>query len=831
MKVSLNWVRQFTDVDVSVEELVTKIGAQLGAVEEVIDLGKKYQGIIVAKVIECEKHPNADKLNVCKIDDGGKAEGVERDERGLVQVVCGAPNVRTGLTVAWLPPGSTVPSTFDKDPFVLGARELRGVMSNGMLASASELGISDDHDGIVELDIAADAGSDFAEVYGLNDYIIDIENKMFTHRPDCFGLMGVAREIAGIQHKSFTSPDWYKQPLDRIKPGKTKLDLKVSNTIPDAVPRFTAVAMADVTIGPSPFMLQALLSRVGLRPINNIVDITNYIMYLTGQPTHAYDADKLAKYGELSLETRMSRRGDKINLLNGKSVELQDESSILITSNDVPVGIAGCMGGADTEVDETTKNIVLECANFDMYSIRRTSMKYGLFTDAVTRFNKGQSALQNEVVLEELVAMVQSLTGAHVASPVFDQKSDAVVTKPSVTTTIGFITERLGVQLSGEEITALLQNVEFTVAHSNNELTVTAPYWRTDIDIPEDIVEEVGRLYGYDQLPLDLPKRGMSPGIVNELLATKRLIRSRLAAAGANEVLTYGFVHGDLMKKVGQDSTHAFKISNAISPELQYYRFSLTPSLLEKIHGNIKAGYDEFAIFELGKTHSKTEIDDNNLPKEFDRLGLVLAQRNAKRSGSAYYQAKYYLEQLLQSANEQLRYVPLQGADTFNHVMFQQMLAPYEPKRSAVVYAGDKLIGVVGEYRSSVTKQLKLPVYCAGFEVFLTPLVGTINEPDTYMQLSKYPKTEQDITLKVSNDVAYQDLERVVQDVLYALPDAQVSVSPMSIYQKSEDSEHKQVTFRVALSSYVKTMTTEECNRVMDSVSRVAEDTLGAVRI
>lgn len=831
MKVSLNWIRQFTDVDVSVDELVTKIGAQLGAVEEVIDLSKKYQGIIISKVVECEKHPNADKLNVCKIDDGGRAEGVERDERGLVQVVCGAPNVRVGLTVAWLTPGATVPSTFDKDPFVLGARELRGVMSNGMLASASELAISDDHNGIVELDIHADPGSDFADVYGLNDHVIDIENKMFTHRPDCFGLLGIAREVAGIQHKPFVSPDWYKQPLDRIKPGKSKLDLKVHNNAMEVVPRFTAVAMADITVGPSPFMLQTLLSRVGLRPINNIVDITNYIMYITGQPTHAYDADKLAKYGELSLETRMSRKGDTIKLLNGKTIELQDDSSILITSNDVPVGIAGCMGGADTEVDSTTKNIVLECANFDLYSIRRTSMKYGLFTDAVTRFNKGQSPLQNDVVLEELVAMVQSLAGAHVASPVFDQKSNNVEPQPSVQVTPQFINERLGSELPANEITRLLTNVEFKVTQDGDILDITPPFWRTDIEISEDIVEEVGRLFGYDQLPLTVPRRDMSPGDINQLLATKRLIRGQLAAMGANEVLTYGFVHGDLMKKVGQKSEHAFRINNAISPDLQYYRFSLTPSLLEKVHGNIKAGHDEFALFELGKTHSKTEIDEDNLPKEFERLGLVLARRVAGNESSAYYQAKYYLEQLLQGAIGQLRYVPLESADTFNHIMFEQMLAPYEPQRSAVVYAEEKLIGVVGEYKSSVSKHLKLPVYCAGFELFLTPLMGILNTADAYTPLSKYPKTEQDITLKVSQKVAYQDVERAIQDVLFALPEMFVSVSPLSIYQKDGELEYKQVSFRITLSSYVKTLTSEECTRVLDEVAEAAAVRFNAERI
>lgn len=833
MKVSVNWLKQFTDIDVSVDELVAKIGTQLGAVEEVIELGKKYQGIIIAKVVSCEKHPNADKLNICKIDDGGKAEGVERDERGLVQVVCGAPNVREGLSVAWLPPGATVPSTFDKDPFVLGARELRGVMSNGMLASSQELAISDDHSGIVELDIATDPGSDFAEVYSLNDSVIDIENKMFTHRPDCFGLLGVAREVAGIQHKAFVSPDWYKQALDRIKPGKSRLDLKVVNDAPELVPRFMAVAMADVTVKPSPFVLQVLLSKVGLRPINNIVDITNYIMYLTGQPTHTYDADKLAKYGDVSLEARMSRNGDKITLLNGKEVELQDESSILITSNDVPVGIAGCMGGADTEVDETTKNIVLECANFDMYSIRRTSMKYGLFTDAVTRFNKGQSPLQNDVVLEELAAMVQSISGAHVASDVIDHRSEAVVPVSSVQVTPQFINERLGTQLSMDEIAQLLRNVEFTVTHDGDLFDISPPYWRTDIEISEDIVEEVGRLYGYDRLPLVLPSRQMSPAQPNELLQTKRQVRSMLSAAGANEVLTYGFVHGDLMKKVGQNSEHAFKISNAISPDLQYYRFSLTPSLLEKVHGNIKTGYDEFALFELGKTHSKSEVAEDGLPKEFERLGLVVAKspRTAKNAGSAYYQAKYYLEQLLGKSAGSLRYVPLATADTFNHVMFEQMLAPYEPQRAAVVYAGEKLLGVAGEFKSSVSKNLKLPAYCAGLELFMTPLLGLLGDSDVYTPLSRFPQTEQDITLKISNETSYQALEQLVHTALFALPDAQVGVRPISIYQKEDDKEHTQVTFRVKLGSYVKTMTTEESNRILDGVVATAESELGAVRI
>ncbi len=824
MKVSLNWVKQFTDVDLSVDQLVEKIGVQLGAVEEVIDLGKKYQGIIVAKVVICDKHPNADKLSVCWIDDGGKATDVERNEQGLVQVVCGAPNVRAGLLVAWLPPGCTVPNSYDTDPFVLGSRELRGVVSNGMLASASELAISDDHNGIVEIEIDATPGSDFAEVYQLNDSIIDIENKMFTHRPDCFGVLGVAREVAGISHKSFTSPDWYLQGLDRIRPGKTKLELTTNNTLPDLVPRFMAIAMADVTVKPSPLMLQTYLSRVGLRPINNLVDITNYLMVLTGQPTHAFDADKLLKLGGLSLETRMSRPGDKLHLLNGKTLELQDDTSILITSNDIPVGLAGVMGGADTEVDDTTKNIIIECANFDMYSVRRSSMKYGIFTDAVTRFNKGQSRLQNDRVLEEAVALVQGLAGGHVASTVHDTPAVSGH-QEAVQTTADFVNQRLGVSLPAQEMATLLTNVEFEVAVHDDQLVITPPFWRTDIEIPEDIVEEIGRLYGLDRLPLELPVRPITPVLPNTLLALKSSLRTTLAGLGANEVLTYGFVHGDLLTKAKQDVALAFKLSNALSPDLQYYRLSLTPSLLDKVHSNIKAGFSQFALFEIGKVHSKSELADDGLPKEFDRVALTLAiddkQSQTHKSGSAYYLAQKYTQVLFGDSEIELRYVPVAEAGYKDHALFQQLLAPFEPERSAVVMAGDKLAGVVGEYKQSVKRALKLPKYSAGFELFLSSIPD--QQTGHYTTLSRFPKVSQDITLKVPAGMSYKQVTEFVHQSLH-LPDQTHHVlMPLGAYRK-EDDDQMQFSFRLILASYQRTLTAGEVNALLDQVAEAGTE-------
>ena len=829
MKVSLNWVKQFTDVSVPVTELADKIGRQLGEIESVTDLGQKYQGIIIARIISCEKHSNADKLSVCWIDDGNVSKDVERDERGYVQVVCGAPNVREGLMVAWLPPGSTVPSTFDKDPFVLGSRELRGIVSNGMLASASELAISDDHDGIVEIDVDVAPGTSFAEAYQLDDTIIDIENKMFTHRPDCFGILGVAREIAGIQHIPFTSPNWYTSPLGRIKAGKEQLNLSVSNNVPELVPRMTAIAMTNIGVKPSPLTLQVMLSRVGLRPINNIVDITNYLMYLTGQPLHAYDADKLQSYGELSIEVRMSKNGDKLKLLNGKEVEIRDDTTVLITSNDTPIGIAGVMGGADTEVDGSTKNVVIECANFDMYSVRRTSMKYGLFTDAVTRFNKGQSSLQNERVIEEAVALVQSLAHGQVASELIDIQVNENQ-PPTVVVDADFINSRLGSQIAPQEMSSLLQNVEFTVNLHGDKLSITPPFWRTDVEIPEDIVEEVGRLYGYESLPASLPMRNSRAINPNSELEAKKNLRQALSRAGASEALTYSFVHGKLFEKVSQNKDIAFKLGNAISPELEYYRLSLTPSLLEKVHPNLKSGYNEFALFEIGKVHSKTEMEDG-LPKEFDRLAFVYAmeEKNAiqQAPGAPYYMAKYYLETVYGNG---LRYQPLTQHSMTEHQLFMQLAAPFEPLRSALVFSDDTLLGIVGEYKLSVKKALKLPEYCSGFEGFISPLLRVL-KTKTYVPVSRFPKIEQDITLRVPKDHSYQTVLSCLEENLSVPPDALARLSPLDIFKKSSDDTHVQMSFRLTISSYDRTLKSDEVNNLLDEASAKCSDLIQTQRV
>lgn len=839
MKVSLNTIRQFIAFDLPpVNELVARINQQLGQVEEVIDLADKYKDVWVVRVEGVEKHPDADRLSVCLIDDSGVVKDVERDSQGYIQVVCGASNVQTGMYAAWLPPKATVPASYnDAEPFVLDTREIRGVKSNGMLAAADELALGSDHGGIIEIrsdevlpsGVTIAPGVSFAKAYGLDDTIIDIENKMFTHRPDCFGQLGVAREIAGILGHTFTSPDWYVNAPDFVE--AHQLELNVFNDAGAKSPRFMAVAVKNVTVKPSPLWLQIELVRLGGKPINNIVDATNYVMLLTGQPTHAYDYDKL---NGQTLGVRMARSGETCSLLNGKTYKLTEEDIVIVDGAGV-VGLGGVMGGGSSEVGETTKNVVLEVANFDMYAIRKTSMRHGLFTDAVTRFNKGQPPQQAPVVTQFLMDNLKRLAGGEQASTVADLglgvnarflDNDIHIDTPQDITE-KFINERLGLALSSGEITSLLEAVEFRVNMSEDKasLKVYAPFWRTDIQLPEDIVEEVGRLYGFDKLPRELPKRSIAPATENPTLVMKRHVRITLKAAGANEVVTYSFVHENLLKHAEQDPTQAFSLSNALSPDLQQYRLSVVPSLLAHVHANSKAGHGDFALFEFGKAHRKGDMDDEGLPREYQRLGFVYAAK--KGEGAAYYTARRYAELLVPG----LTFCPLKQFDAGDYPVFEQLIAPFSPERSAVLMNGEKFYGVVGEFKPSVVRSFKLPTHAAGFEMFQSCLLGAVTK--SYIPLSKYPSVTQDISLKVTNDTPYDALFRVVEAELRQRTPLNVvaTLTPLSVYQAADDAAHKTITLRLEVVSYDKTLTDKEVSSVIDALAQAASKDLHAEHI
>ncbi len=841
MKVSLNVIKQLINFELPpVDELVQRINQQLGSVEQVDNLAERYRGARVVRVVECAKHPNADRLSVTKIDDGMAVPDVPRDENGLVQVVCGAPNVQAGMWAVWLPPTSTVPaSILEGEPFTLDARKLRGVLSQGMLAAADELAIGMDHEGIVALtprDLPAgkalQPGADFAALFGLDDYVLDIENKMFTHRPDCFGQLGVAREIAGILHQPFTSPAWYN--LEQVFGDGDSVPLAVSNDIPQLVPRFMAVAIRDVQVAPSPFWLQCQLVAMGAKPINNIVDATNYVMLMTAQPTHAYDYDTL-QGGQLG--ARMARQGETLALLSGKTIELTPDD-IVIADAQGPVALGGIMGGSRTEVSATTTTIVLECATFDMYAVRKMAMRHGVFTDALARFNKGQSPLQNAAVLNRLIGMVGGEQASQVVDikpftsehgGILDEYFAGKYEPATIDITSRFINQRLGSHLAENDICTLLNNVEIHSHGPEEELgyiCLQVPFWRTDLETKEDIVEEIGRLHGFDTVPRQLPMRRIQPARKNPRRELRRVVREALARAGANEVLSYSFVHERVLRGAGQDPAQAFRLSNALSPDLQYYRLSVLPSLLDKVHANIKAGHNEFMLFEIGKGHTKAQMGKDGLPAEQSLIDLVYSSKKP-HAGAAFYHVRATLDQLVHDSGLTLVYTPVTATPD------DPVYAPFDSNRSAHIWvesseaAGQpkrQLIGVVGELRPAVVKHFKLPDYTAAASLRLDVMEQVWRDTVVHYQpMSRYPTTARDISIQTSIEVTYDELMQAVSSAMTraseTYPDVTIrDLTPLIIYKATPDASHQTTTFRLTLSSSQATLSAERVRSIIRTV-------------
>lgn len=818
MIISVNWLKKFTDIDVSIEKLTELIGARLVEIEGFTNLTEKYKDVIVVKVVECSPVPDSDHLNLTKIDDSGRRENVERDENGLVQVVCGAPNVTVGMLAAWLPPESTVPDTYDrrdKEPFVLGARELRGYKSNGMLASAKELDLYDDHTGIISIDKDAAPGTGFSELYELDDYLLDIENKSLTHRPDAFGIIGFAREVAGIQGKAFTTPTW----LNELKPALSN-DSSVETptiTIDEAElsDRFQAVVLAGVNeSAQSPIEIQTYLSRSGIRPINAVVDVTNYMMLLTGQPLHAYDYDKLLAVndGLVDIHVRSGREGETLALLDGRSLTLSTDD-IVVANGDIAVGLAGAMGGAATEIDANTQRILLESATFNLYKLRAVQMRHGIFSEAITRLTKGIPAPLGAPVLVEAAKMIEKFVGAIAVSEIADAypgRHEPII----VTLRESIVNETLGTQFSAADIKELLENVEFNVEVEGIEIAVTVPHWRHDIHITEDIIEEVGRLSGYDSINLVLPSRDFTAVRPRDFDQLKTKLRGILVRAGANEVLTYSFIHGDVMRRAGQNPDTAYRITNSISPDLQYYRQSLIPSLLVNVRPNIKAGYDHFAIFEINKFHTKLAgLTEENVPKELDGIGFVVAS-SKKATSAAFYEAKQYLDYIASELGLEFVYEPLEVDADY------PLTQPFEPKRSARVRdaKSHERIGVIGEFKKSVQKAFKLSGNEAGFEISPVSLLKLMSATGpNYEPLSKYPSSERDVSFQVASDVTYQQVYDAATSALADLT-LRISVTPLDIYEP-ENAQTKNVTLRFTLGSYDRTLTGDEVHKVMADVT------------
>ncbi|MBR3121935.1 phenylalanine--tRNA ligase subunit beta [Candidatus Saccharibacteria bacterium] len=777
MRISLNWVKKYVNIPISDAELVRLIGARLVEVEEVIDETHKYDNIFVVKVEKAEKIPDTH-LTLCQINVGElEIPKVEKNADGLVQVVCGAPNVHAGMLAAWIAPGAVVPaSVHEAAPFVIGKRKMLGKFdSNGMLAAMDELDLGDDHEGIVEIDPnMAKPGEAFAEVFDLNDLILDIENKSLTHRPDTFGLIGFAREVAGVLGQKFEC-DYLSEKLPNLPDKKASVSITITDKT--ICPRYSAVILEKHgEIKKKYLNLQdTLLAKAGMRPIDPIVDATNYLMLLTGQPLHAFDYDKFVKVGGSETPkviVRLARKGEKLVLLDDEEIEL-NENDIVITSNDKPVALAGAMGGKSTMIDENTRNILVESATFSLYNLRKTQMSHGIFSEAITRFTKGQPAYQTLPVALKCADMLKNGFAIDaVADEYPDQQSKNVV---KITT--DEINDLLGTNYQKDLIVDTLSNVEFKVEPDGDTLCITAPSWRTDIHIEEDIIEEIGRLLGFDNIEPVLPLHATAEK--NALFELKKYIRDLLSKYGANEVLTYSFVSGNVLEKAGLNTDNSYKIVNSISPDLQFVRQSIMPSLLDKAYLNEKLPVDQFAIFEMNKVYRKDlGLDDENVPQEKISLGFLVAER--KNNQTAFYLAKKYVAKLFEELNIEVDYLPVKQNNPD--------ILPFEPKRTAEIWANGEYLGIVGEFKNSVRNNFKLAPFLAGFEIDLLKILNMASLKKT---VCFGQKKIEDLT--ITTDKTYAE---ALEEVQAKYPNAKIM--PGTIYQ-AEGQKTRNITFHIEL--------------------------------
>ncbi len=812
MLISLNSIKKYVQIpaELSTEKLIELIGSRLVEIEEVIDLAPKYKGVYIVKVVSAEKIPDTH-LSLCQIDAGAHTAEFAEAGAETVQVVCGAPNVHAGMLAVWITPGSIVPSTYDNENFRLGKRKLQGYESNGMLAGADELGFDNEHKSIAEIDPKiAQPGDSLADVFDLNDTIIDVENKSLTHRPDCFGLIGFAREVAGILGQPFPEIEW---PALKLAD-----DLAVKVTITDSAicPRYSCAVFDLPDNQPEKYLTPTavFLSKAGMRSIDPMVDLTNVMMLETGQPLHAFDYDKLVAIGQSGQNSqqngakdtpeiivRLAQPGETIQLLDGKTIECIPED-ILITSNNIPVALAGAMGGKNTEIDASTKRVVLESATFSLYNLRKTQMAHGIFSEAITRFTKGQPAAMTFPVLSETVARL-GVSPLAVVDAYPDKPRKTVVKIATLE-----INQLLGTTYDQETIIKTLENVNFTVSATGDTLEVTAPVWRTDIHIKEDIIEEVGRLLGYDNIPLALPEKPFAGTEVAPMLRLKSELRSILSDRLAmHEVLTYSFVSKALLEKSGQDPADHYEIVNSLSPELQNFRSQIVPSLLDKIRENIKSGHRDFSLYELNQVSSKANgLSVEETPVLNNHLGIVCL-------GDFYKLKAYILTMLRRGLKVELEYSQLVAGSKAAEAY------PYlEPAHSAVLLLNGETIGAFGEIKAAVARRFKLETTVSACELDLDKIVDLPRRIDTDLKLSRFPSVERDLTLKVSADAQFGRVHTLLDQVL-ASENLIFETLPVSIYQSAPDSSTKNFSFHLKFSSPNKTLDQSDITKIMDKIT------------
>jgi phenylalanyl-tRNA synthetase beta chain len=808
MYLSLNWVKNWLKLpkDISAKQLALDLTMSTVEVEEVIDQAAMLDKVVVGKIKEITKHPNADRLQVCQVDIGESTS----------KLVCGGSNLTKGMLVAVAQIGSQVRWHGEGELVTLEKAKIRGVESNGMIAASTEIGLGDlfpikAENEILDLTgFKVRPGEPLSEALSLNDIIIDIDNKSINHRPDLWGQYGLARELAAIYKiklKEYTVAD--------LAP-KSKGKLKVSVADKDNCFRYLGLVIKGIKVAESPLWLKSQLQAVGIRPINNIVDVTNYIMYELGQPLHAFDSRQIANN---HIEVKQAQKGEVFVTLDGEKRKLP-EGALMIADSDKYVALAGIMGGQNSEISQDSSDIIIESANFRDSSVRRTSMALGLRSESSARFEKSLDPVIAEVAIKKASQMILELCPeATVASQLVDVDNNPFKAV-SLQVPEALINQRFGVTIPTADIKDILKRLQFTVAYKAKTFSIKVPSFRAtkDISIPEDIVEEVARIYGYDNIQAQLPIVTLQKPRTNIEYQAGRDIKKWLALSQMyNELYTYPFSNLDWAKKLNLDIGQHVKVKNAVSPEQTYLNMSLLPNLLKKAEENMR-WYEEFRIFELERVFDKSskgiyQVDaakDKFLPKQDKMLAGVEVGKQSQ-------------EQLFLSikglVGSMMKYW---GIDwSADNISVSYAKAAYQ------INFQENILGQFGVLDTELFDSGGAKVNIGFWQIDFTLLIKYISQVPKFRQLSKYPSINRDLAVVVDKSLNWQQIK---DEVLKISPLIQ-NIEPFDVFVgQSIGDNKKSIAFHLEFRSDDRTLLAEDIDKIMENIAEILQKKFQAVR-
>lgn len=814
MYLSRNWLEQYIDLSgISSQEIADILTLRVAEVEEVRDVGASLEGIVVGKITEITDHPNADALRCCTVDVGSES----------VPVVCGGSNIVEGQLIAMGMVGAKVRWHGEGELIELKKAKIRGEVSLGMICAAEEIGLGEifpktDEKEILDLShLDAAVGTPLAEALEMNDVIFDIDNKTLTHRPDLWGHYGMARELGAL--------------LDRpVKPYPTSAIPKGSGTTvtvtvedKELCPRYMAVAMDGIEVTPSPAWMQQRIVAAGMRPINLIVDVTNYVMLELGQPMHAFDRAVVAgESGEVHMTVRHAQAEESFTTLNDKELILTSEM-LVVDADGSAVALAGVKGDKKSGVTDKTTSIVLEAANFEAAAVRRAASTVGLRTDSSARFEKSLDPAMCSTALARAVSLILAeCPGAQVSSRVADvaapqPQSPVLVLAQSV------LSSRLGYDLPLKEAGALLSRLGFGVKQKRDELRVTVPTWRAtkDIAIKEDLVEEILRLVGYDEIPSSVPAFPTTPP---PQVATRPLIRKVKEWLAHEfrytEVYSYSFVSPEWLETLGIDTAHHLALDNPLAKDRPLIRRYLAPNMLEHVVHNADR-YDDVRLFEVGRVFDQTQPGeqaspqgDERLPKQDVQLMVVRAQQGNE---TPFYNLVSVLDGLCDRLGVSHTVTPIDPDEDFSQLS--------HPGRLATITVDDMEVGSIGEVHPAMQQKLGLDRRVAMLQLNLTTLAPLVTHRIAYQPLPQFPVIERDIALLVDTGVAHTTLATAITD----FHDLIVKTELFDVYEGEHVPEGKKsVAYRVTYRSDDRTLTTEEVEKIHTQLVDLLVTDIGA---